>query len=212
MAIIIKVKEDKPIYNKIVLAPDEEEKALKIHKCLRILIPKIEKEFEKNVYANGKSKKRKKRIDSRLVYKLGEKLEKTIIDELRVPEDEMPWVFKAIREMYSKSNAFLSRGRRRDDYRYIFEAARLPYLFFIKVTWDGWRRLMDSPTVRSEKRFMDWLKGKYGKTKEIRRGFIRKFLKRLNALLKNKDTSVYTDNELFEKYEKAWSLALADQN
>jgi len=71
---------------------------------------------------------------------------------------------------------------------------------------------MDSPSVRSEKRFITWLERKYDKTKEIKRGFIRKFLKRLNALIKNKDTSVFTDEELFEIYEKAWSLAIAGQN
>jgi len=75
---------------------------------------------------------------------------------------------------------------------------------------------MDSPSVRSEKRFITWLERKYDKTKEIKSGFIRKLLKRLNALIKNKDTSVFADEELFEIYEEiAFGLAelpLGDDN
>jgi len=212
MAIIIKMIGDKPVYNKIDPVPEEKEKALKLHKCLETLIPKIEKKFEKEVYDKEKTRKRKSRINNRLVYKLGVGIKQAICDEYLVPEDEIEWVFIAIREIYSKRNVFLQRSKRRDDFRYIFEAAKLPYKFFDKITWDGWRRLMDSPNVRSEKRFITWLERKYDKTKEIKRGFIRKFLKRLNALLKNKDTSVFTDEELFEIYEKAWSLAIAGQN
>lgn len=212
MAVIIKMIRDKPVYNKIDPAPEERERALKLHKCLEILIPKIEKKFERKVANNKKSRKRKSRIDDKVMYKIGEKIKCSILDEHRLPEDEIDWVFKAIREIYSKSDIFLRRGKRRDDFRYVFEAARCPYKFYSRITWDGWRRLMDSPTVRGEKRFMAWLKGKYDKSREIKRGFMRKFVKKLNALLKNKDTSVFTNSELFEKYEKAWKLAIADQN
>lgn len=71
---------------------------------------------------------------------------------------------------------------------------------------------MDSPNVRNERRFSIWLEKKYNKAQEIKKGFVRKFLKKLNALLLNKDTSVFKDIEIFEKYEKAWGLALKDQN
>ena len=209
MAIIIKMIEDKPVYNKIDPTLEEKEKALKLHKCLETLIPKMEKKFEKEVCDKKKTRRRKSRINNKLVYKLGEEIKQAICD---VSEDEIDWVFIAIREIYSKRNVFLQRGKRRDDFRYIFEAAKLPYEFFNKITWDGWRRLMDSPNVRSEKRFMTWLERKYDETKEIKRGFVRKFLKRLNALLENKDTSVFADSELFEIYEKAWKLAISNQD
>lgn len=209
MAIVIKMIGGKPVYNKIDPALEEKKKALKLHKCLETLIPKMEKKFEKEVCDKKKTRRRKSRINNKLVYKLGEEIKQAICN---VSEDEIDWVFITIREIYSKRNVFLQRGKRRDDFRYIFEAAKLPYEFFNKITWDGWRRLMDSPNVRSEKRFMTWLERKYDETKEIKRGFVRKFLKILNALLENKDTSVFADSELFEIYEKAWKLAISNQD
>lgn len=212
MAVIIKMIGDKPVYNKIDLTPEEKERALQLHKCLEALIPKIEKKFEKEVCGKEKDKTRKSRISNKLIYKLGQEIKEAICDEHLVSEDEIEWLFEAIREIYSKKDVFLRRGKRRDDFRYIFEAARLPYKFFNKITWDGWRRLMDSPNVRGEKRFIAWLEGKYNKTKEIKRGFIREFLKRLNAFLKNKDTSVFTNEEMFKIYEKAWHSASVVRN
>ena len=196
---------DKPVYNKIDPTLEEQEKALKIHQTLQSLIAKMEKSLEKR-------KKTKRRIDDKFAYQLGQELRRTIYDELSVSEEEAWWIFKAIREIYSKSGVFLMRGKLRDDYEYMFKAAKLSYDFFEKITWDGWRRLMDSSNIRREARFIRWLEGKSNKASEIKRGFMRKFVKRLNGFLKNKDTSVLSDAELFEIYEKAWVLAHKDQH
>jgi len=99
MAIIIKMIGDKPVYNKIDPMPEEKEKALKLHKCLETLIPKIEKKFEKEVYDKEKARKRKSRINNMLVYKLGMGIKQAICDEYLVPEDEIEWGFIAIREI-----------------------------------------------------------------------------------------------------------------
>jgi hypothetical protein len=205
MAIIIKMIGDKPVYNKVDPTLEEQERALKIHRALQSLITKMEKTLEKR-------KKTKRRIDDKFAYQLGQELRRVICDELLSSEEEVWWIFKAIREIYSKSGAFLMRGKLRDDYEYMFKAANLSYEFFEKITWDGWRRLMDSSNIRRETRFIRWLEGKSNKASEIKRGFMRKFVKRLNGFLKNKDTSVLSDAELFEIYEKAWVLAHKDQH
>lgn len=204
MAIIIKMISDKPVYNKVDPTPEEQARALKIHQRLQELIGKMEKTLEKR-------KKTNRRIDDKFAYQLGQELRHTIINELSASESEVWWIFKAIRETYSKGSAFLVRGKLRDDFEYMFKASKLEYEFFEKLTWDGWRRLMDSSNIRKEPRFMRWLESKSTKGNEIKRGLMRKFVKRLNGFLLNKDTSVYSDGELFAIYEKAWALALADQ-
>ena len=210
MTIIIKMRKDEPIFNRIDPTEEEQKKAWQIHETLLELIPQIEKDLEKEVSRKESPQKRKKRIKNKSIFKLGKKLRKSINEELCVPEEEIDWIFKAIREIYSTGDVFLKRGNKRDDFRYIFEAARLPYDFFEKITWDGWRRLMDSPNIRRDKRFSLWLERKYGKNEQVKKGFVRKFVKELNRLLKNKDTSVFTDDEIFEIYEKAWDQTLLD--
>jgi len=205
MAIIIKMIGDKPVYNKIDPTPEEQVRASQIHQRLQKLIEQMEKALEKR-------KKAKRRIDDKFAYQLGQELRHSLVDELSVTEEEVWWIFKAIREMYSKGSAFLVRGKLRDDFEYMFKASKLKYDFFEKLTWDGWRRLMDSSNIRKEPRFMRWLESKSNKGNEIKRGLMRKFVKRLNGLLLNKDTSVYSDDELFTVYEKAWALSLIDQN
>lgn len=204
MAIIISMIGDKPVYNKYDPTSEEQEKALKIHQKLQTVIGEMEKFLEK-------CKKKKRRINEKDAYKLGSELKSTICDELQVSQDEIWWIFKAIREIYSQKSVFLRRGKLRDDYEYMFKAANLPYKFFEKITWDGWRRLMDSSSIRKEYRFQGWLESRANKVNDIERGFMRKFVKRLNGILKNKDTSVYSNEELFGKYEQAWALALGDQ-
>ena len=71
---------------------------------------------------------------------------------------------------------------------------------------------MDSPTVRHEKRFVKWLEKKYDRAERIKKGFMRDFVKKLNLLLNNKDTFIFTDdNELFAIYDKAWDSTLAGE-
>lgn len=110
MAIIIKMIGDKPVYNKIDLSPEERRKALKLHESLKILIPEIEKEFGKKVCEKTKTKKRKSRINNKLIYKLGERIKQVICDEHSTPDGEIDWVFKAIRDIYSKSDVFLEEA------------------------------------------------------------------------------------------------------
>lgn len=207
MAIIIKVIGDQPVYSKLDPTPEEKNNALKLHEELKDLIPKLEAGFGKKVSNGaGDDKKRKSRIDNKLIYKLGEKLKQVVLDKYKVSDEDIDLVFTAISNNYTSKKVFLHRGKRRDDLRYIFEAAKIPYQFFDRITWDGWRRLMDSPSIRSEKRFFSWLESKYLKAEQIKRGFIRQFIKELNTLLKNKDTSIFSEAELFEIYEKAWNL------
>lgn len=207
MAIIIKMIGDQPVYSKLDPTPEEKDNALKLHGELKDLIPKLEAEFEKKVSNGaGPEKKRKSRIDNKVIYQLGEKLKQVVRDKYKVSDGDIDLVFSAIRNNYTSKKVFLHRGKQRDDLRYIYEAAKVPYQFFDKITWDGWRRLMDSPSIRSEKRFFSWLESKYSKAEQIKRGFIRQFIKELNTVLKNKDTSIFSEAELFEIYETAWAL------
>ena len=191
-----------PIFSALAPTHEEKKKALDFHRKLESEIPALEKEFEK---AKKKTKKGFS-MDDKTPRKIGRKLRHLICDEYSFPEEEIDWIFKAIQEIYSTPGV-INVGKRRDNFRYMFEVANIPINFYNAIGWDGWRRLMDSPTIRSEKRFTQWLRNKYNDIKDIKKGFIREFAKQVNALLKNKDATIYDRKELFAIYEKAWKQA-----
>jgi len=204
MTVIIRISKDGPVFNKLTPSDDERKQALDLHNKLKTLIPDLEKEYEKGKIET----KRGFRVDDKIPRLIGEKLRKVLCDEYNVTDEELDWVFKAIKEIYSTQGA-INVSQRRDILKYMFEAAKLPLAFYSSIGWDGWRRLMDSPTVRKEKRFLKWLEKKYNKEKGIQKGFMRDFIKETNAILNNRDTFIFTDdNELFAIYDKAWDITL----
>lgn len=205
MAIIISISENKPVYNQLAPTEEERKKASEFHTRMKLLIPELEKEFEK-----GKRKTKKGfTIDDKVAYEIGKKLKHVICDKYAIPEDELADVFKAIRRIYCVQGS-VDVSKRRDTWRYMFEASKLPLEFYRSIGWDGWRRVMESPGVRSEKRFRKWLENKYGQAKSIKRGFMRVFVKQLNSLLNHKDTFIITDDqELFDIYDKAWNCSIS---
>jgi hypothetical protein len=45
----------------------------------------------------------------------------------------------------------------------------------------------------------------------IKRGFIRKFTKELYSAIKNKDTTVFPEEEIFGIYDSAWNAAISEE-
>jgi len=203
MAVIIKNMDGKPVFNALNITEHEKERALKLDKVLAELVPKIEKDWLVNRTKRSSGTK----IDVELAYNIGKKLAKIVDDEDLVSQSERNWVWKAIREMYLKQNVFKIRGKTRDDLEYFYKASKYPLTFIESISWDGWSRLLDYPSIRQDERFESWFKKKAKCVGKIKRGFLRKFSKNLYSLIKKKDTTVLSDQELFEIYESAWTMA-----
>lgn len=67
-----------------------------------------------------------------------------------------------------------------------------------KLTWRQWQDILDRVGNREDPRIFDWIK-KY--PSKIREDDWREFEKALNLYLKDKDTSVFEDEELFAIYD-----------
>ena len=203
MPVIIKRTDGKPEFNALNISKEEREQAIKLDNALKKLGPDIENEWL--------SKRKKKgtgiKIDVKLAYQIGKKIAKVVDDKNLVSPNEIAWVWMALRGMYLKENIIKTRGKTRDDLEYFYKASKFPFEFIKNISWDGWCRLLDYPSIRQDKRFIVWLKNKAEHLREVKKGFLRKFAKNLYSIIKNKDTTVLTDDELFEIYEFAWNTA-----
>ncbi len=206
MAVIIKKANGKPIFNTLNISEEEKQRAMKLDEILAKTIPQIEKEWEQK----RMSKKYGRRINMKEAYRIGKKLAKIVDNENFVSPNERRWVWKAIREMYLSTNSIKTRGRTRDDLDYLYKASKFPFAFIKNFSWDSWRRLLDSPSVREDERFVKWIKEKVKNCGEVSRVFIRKFMNNLYAKIKNKDTTVFTDRELFNIYDTVWEMSLQE--
>ena len=81
-----------------------------------------------------------------------------------------------------------------------------------KLSWRQWENLLDRKDVGEDDRLFSWIKNYKGKIKENE---WREFHKALHQYLKKKDTSVFSDAEIFEIYDsimvacKVWLKKLA---
>lgn len=67
-----------------------------------------------------------------------------------------------------------------------------------KLTWRQWQDILDRVGNREDERIFEWIKNLSGK---IREDDWREFEKALHLYLKEKDTSVFADEELFSIYD-----------
>lgn len=204
MAVIIKKENNKAVYNTVNVSEQERTRAHKLDKKLSEIVPRIEKEWEEKRMKKGSGRK----IDIKVVCKIGEALASIVDNKSLVSPKERRWVWKAIRDIYLKKAIISKRGETRDDLEYFYQVAKYPRSFLKSIPFDSFRRLLDSPAIQQDERFVLWLQSKTRQSPIIKRGFIRKFTKSLYSLIKDIDTSVLSDQELFDVYDKAWDLSM----
>lgn len=73
-----------------------------------------------------------------------------------------------------------------------------------KLSWRQWQDILDRVGNRDDRRIYEWLRMR---TEKIREDDWREFEKGLHLYLKDKDTSVFNDKELFEIYDGIMSMA-----
>ena len=74
-----------------------------------------------------------------------------------------------------------------------------------KLTWRQWQDLLDRVSNREDKRIFEWIRNK---SEKIREDDWREFEKGLHLYLKSKDTSVFSDQELFEIYNSIYAMGV----
>lgn len=73
-----------------------------------------------------------------------------------------------------------------------------------KLSWRQWQDILDRVGNREDERIFEWIRNKKEK---IREDDWREFEKGLHLYLKSKDTSVFSDAELFEVYESILDMS-----
>lgn len=74
-----------------------------------------------------------------------------------------------------------------------------------KLSWRQWQDILDRVSNREDERIFEWIRNK---TEKIREDDWREFEKALHLFLKSKDTSVFSDIELFDIYNSLYSMSV----
>lgn len=74
-----------------------------------------------------------------------------------------------------------------------------------KLSWRQWQDILDRVANREDQRIFEWIRRKGEK---IREDDWREFEKGLHLFLKSRDTSVFSDDELFEIYSSIYAMAI----
>jgi len=192
MAILLENKEGKKIYLGIV-NDKEIKKADKLNEYLCKKIPKIETSLLKN----------HERGSIGYWYGFGKKLRK-IVDEFKISNDDRPYLWRAIENLSATEVSIRkNRSAKRLNYEYFFRIAEYSMEHIKRMNWSEWVTFLDSITLRREPRTLTWLLNKL-KIKDINRKLFRTLVMGLNASLKGKDSTMYTYEQLEQRFEYVW--------
>ena len=134
---------------------------------------------------------------------LGEQLTR-----FNIKYSERPRFWKEIKHLASNENRKRDEGKnssRRCFYEQCYVLSQQPLNTVNRLTWRQWQDLLDRDGNREDERIFKWL----GSSEEkIREDDWREFEKALHLYLKDKDTSVFDDEELFAIYDSIMLMSV----
>lgn len=125
--------------------------------------------------------------------------------EISVAERRRFW--DEIKVFATQENRTRSEGTNsivRSFYEQCYVLSQLDVETVQKLSTRQWQDLLDRVGNREDERIFKWIKGKRDK---IREDDWREFEKGLHLYLKNKDTSVFSDDELFDIYDSIFEMS-----
>ena len=163
--------------------------------ALKQEIPQIEADLE---VAYGKSVLYK--------YNLGKFLGE-LLTKYNITASERKQFWDEIKKFATKENRRRDEGRdveTRSFYGQCYRLSQFDQEVVEKLSWRQWQEILDRVRNREDERIFEWIRNKKEK---IREDDWREFENGLHLYLKNKDTSVFTDDELFEIYESFLNMS-----
>lgn len=157
--------------------------------ALKAEIPDVENNL-KDTYGNGVMYK----------YNLGKFLA-GLLNKFNIPIKERRRFWDEIKTFATTENRTRDEGKNsatRSFYEQCFSLSKLDKELVSKLSWRQWQEILDRVAVREDERFFDWLRCRDRKISEEE---WREFLKGLHQFLRSKDTSVFSDSELFDIYD-----------
>lgn len=198
MANLIKKIGNKVVYNGL---PTEEQvkEADKLQRHLQKVIPKIDEELRQK-YPNRNNK-------NLYAYEFGLRLNK-IAKQFEVKGLELRIFLDQIRNFaIEDDNLPIDRSEERKVLEFYYRLAQFDYESVKNMNWGEWVYLFDIKDATSEHRFFEWLSNKL-KKQRIKRNTLRLLMTGIKVFVKGKDLAVYTDEQIFEKYDMIFNVTI----
>ncbi len=126
--------------------------------------------------------------------------------EISVAERRRFW--DEIKTFATKENRKRNEGKNaatRSFYEQCFVLSQYDKEVVEKLSWRQWQDILDRVSNREDERIFEWIRNK---TEKIREDDWREFEKALHLFLKSKDTSVFSDIEVFDIYNSLYSMSV----
>lgn len=126
--------------------------------------------------------------------------------EISIAERRRFW--DEIKTFATKENRKRDEGKNaatRSFYEQCFVLSQYDKEVVEKLSWRQWQDILDRVSNREDERIFEWIRNK---TEKIREDDWREFEKALHLFLKSKDTSVFSDIELFDIYNSLYSMSV----
>ena len=139
-------------------------------------------------------------------YYLGKHLSE-LLDEYDINDEQRVYFWNEIKDFAADKERARQDGgeaKTRKFYEQCYNLSQLDISIVEKLSWRQWQDLFDRTKNREDSRIFNWIGFHEPKIKEKD---WRSFEKGLNSFLRNKDTSVFEDQELFDIYEMLLTMA-----
>lgn len=195
MGIIVNLDKDGHLIYDGMLSSKEKASADEVLDALKTEIPQIEKDLQEK-YGNGVLYK------YYLGFFLGDLLEK-----YNIIESERRRFWNEIKDLASSETRKRDEGKAsvvRSFLEQCYVLSRYDLETVQSLSWKQWQDILDRVRNREDERIFDWIRNYPRKFKQA---YWSEFEKALNLYLKDKDTSVFTDDELFEIYDSLLAMS-----
>lgn len=179
-----------------LLSSQEKATIDQILNALKEEIPQIESDLEETY---GKSVLYK--------YYLGQFLGK-LLEKYNISISEQRKFWDEIKNFATKETRTRDEGANsvtRSFYQQCYVLSQYELEVVEKLSWRQWQGILDRVSAREDQRLFEWIRNKKDK---IREDDWREFGKALHLYLKNKDTSVFSDEELYEIYDSLFEMCI----
>lgn len=139
-------------------------------------------------------------------YNLGKFLSELLI-RYNISASERRQFWDEIKTFATQENRVRNEGTNaetRSFYGQCYRLSQFDQEIVVKLSWRQWQDILDRVGNREDPRIFEWIRNKKEK---IREDDWREFEKGLHLYLKNKDTSVFSDDELYEIYESILKMS-----
>ena len=183
---------------------EDRENAIKLYNEWKTAIPKI----ESDLVAEGllpKNPKTNRTGTAETWWELGARLAKLIDGNDLIKSSDWLRIWDALRLHGSDRIKKADRGRKRDHLRNCYRLSKLPKDKVLQNQWSQWSYLLDSTSLRADKRADKWLQRNIDKIAPLKRDPFRKMVQFFNNEVCKKgkiEFEIFSDDEFHELWDQ----------